>query len=103
VGEIDAVQVDDRFMGCMDPREWSGVRLLRHLLTRLQPGSEHADLNIHTLWSLLLAHPRLLSSNPRLRSEASGKIDQLTADTGLTTQGRRELTDIGYAVRLAAR
>ncbi|MPZ64437.1 MAG: helix-turn-helix domain-containing protein [Pseudonocardiaceae bacterium] len=75
VGEIDTVQVDDGFMGRIDPRTWSGVRLLGHLLARLHPGSGHADLNVHTVWSLLLAHPSLLIDHPALRSEAFGKVD----------------------------
>lgn len=90
-------------MGHIDPRTWSGVRLLRHLLARLHPGSGHADLNIHTVWSLLLAHPRLLTEHPELRPEAVDKIDQLMADTGLSARARRELSDIRYAVRLAGR
>lgn len=103
VGEIDTVQVDDGFMGRIDPRTWSGVRLLGHLLARLHPGSGHADLNVHTVWSLLLAHPSLLIDHPALRSEAFGKVDQLAADTGLSARARRELSEISYALRLAAR
>lgn len=103
VGEIDIVQVDDDFMDRIDSRAWSGFRLLRHLLARLHPGSGHADLNIHTVWSLLLAHPSLLSNCPSLWSETASKIDQLTAHAGLSARARGELSNIGYAVRLAGR
>ncbi|MGH4022444.1 MAG: helix-turn-helix domain-containing protein [Pseudonocardiaceae bacterium] len=103
VGEIDTVQVDDEFMGRIDPTGWSGVRLLRHLLGRLHPGDAHAELNIHTVWALLLAHPSLLTHHPDLRSETARTIDQLAADGELSVRARRELSDIGYAARLARR
>ncbi|MGH3793652.1 MAG: hypothetical protein ACRDSP_02065 [Pseudonocardiaceae bacterium] len=103
VGEIDAVQVDDDFMGRTDPRRWAGVRLLRHLLERLCPGSGHAELNLHTVWALLLAHPTLLTNHPDLRSAAATKIEGLASDDDLSVLARRELSDIGYAVRLASR
>lgn len=103
VGELDTVQVDDDFMDRIDPGCWTGVRLLGHLLGRLRPGSGHAELNIHTIWALLLAHPDLLAHHPSLQCEAASKIESLAADGDLTTRARRELSDIGYAVRLARR
>lgn len=57
VGEIDTIHVDDDFMIRTDPRTWTGTRLLSHLLARLQLDSAHTELNIHTLWALLLTHP----------------------------------------------
>jgi hypothetical protein len=103
VGEIAGVQVDDEFMRRVDPRGWGGVRLLGHLLKRLRPGSGHAELNLHTVWALLLAHPTLLSNRPYLRSAAASTVEELVADQDLSAQARRELSDIGYAVRLAHR
>lgn len=103
VGEIDGVQVDDEFMGRIDPRGWSGVRLLGHLLERLHPGSGQAELNIHTVWSLLLAHPALLTTHPGLRTAAASKVEELAEDGDLSVQTRRELSDISYAARLACR
>lgn len=101
VGEVDAVQIDDGFMSRIDPRGWAGARLLRHLLDRLHPGSMHAELNIHTVWALLLAHPTLLADHASLRSAAASKIECLAEDPDLSAQTRRELSDIAYAVRLA--
>ncbi|MGH3807006.1 MAG: hypothetical protein ACRDRU_10310, partial [Pseudonocardiaceae bacterium] len=101
VGEIGQVQVDDEFMGCVDPREWSGVRLLGHLLTRLHPGSGHTELNIHTVWALLLTHPLLLNNHADLGSAVANTVDDLAADHDLSRQARRELSDIAYATRLA--
>lgn len=102
-GEIDDIQVDDEFMVRVDPRDWGGVRLLGHLLDRLHPGSGHVELDIHTVWALLLAHPTLLNDHPGLRSIAASTVDKLGADRDLSTQARRELSDIAYAVRLIHR
>jgi len=103
VGEIDDIQVDDEFMVRVDPRDWSGDRLLGHLLEHLHPGSGQAELNIHTVWALLLAHPALLSNHPGLRSATASTVDKLAADRDLSVQARRELSDIAYAVRLVHR
>lgn len=75
--------------------------MVGHLLGRLHPGSGHVELNIHTVWALLLAHPSLLVEHPRLRSEAAHRIELTAADDELSVQAQRELSDIRYAVRLA--
>jgi len=75
--------------------------LLSHLLGRLRPGSAHVELNIHTVWALLLAHPSLLVEHLSLRSEAAHRIELMAADDELSVQAKRELSDIRYAVRLA--
>ncbi|MGH3830905.1 MAG: helix-turn-helix domain-containing protein [Pseudonocardiaceae bacterium] len=103
VGEIDDVQVDDEFMHRVNPRDWGGARLLRHLMEGLQPGSGHTELNLHTVWALLLAHPTLLGNCPSLRASVASTMESLTADHDLSPEARRELSDIGYAVRLADR
>jgi hypothetical protein len=103
VGEIDSIQVNDRFMNHVNPQSWSGVRLLEHLLELLVPGSGHTELNIHTLWALLLAHPTLLSNHPHLKPRTSNTLDQLIEDYDLSPPTRRELSDIAYALRLAQR
>jgi hypothetical protein len=103
VDEIDGIQADDEFMGRADPQNWSGVRLLGHLLDLLHPGSGHAELNLHTVWTLLLAHPALLSDHPHLRSATASTVEKLATDHDLSMQTRRELSDIAYEVRLAHR
>lgn len=103
IGEIDNIQVNDTFMNRVNPRSWSGVRLLEHLLELLQPGSGHAELDIHTLWALLLVHPTLLSNHPHLRPRMADTLDQLASDRDLSPSTRRKLSDIAYAVRLADR
>ncbi|HET9254755.1 MAG TPA: helix-turn-helix transcriptional regulator [Pseudonocardiaceae bacterium] len=103
VGEIDQVQVDDDFMNRIDHKGWSGVRPLEQLLELLHPGSVQAELNLHTVWALLLAQPTLLSNYPHLRSATAAMVEKLTEDRDLSPQARRELSDIAYAVRLAER
>ncbi len=101
VGEILEIQADDGFMTSTDPSRWGGVRLFEHLLRRLQPGSDHADLNIHTLWALLLARPGVLDGRPDLRGQAEVRIEEARADSDLAVQARQELSNVAYAVRFA--
>ena len=91
VNDIPDVQVDDSFMTRIRPSHWSGVRLFEHLLRRLQPGSDHADLNIHTIWSLYRARPGVLDGRPDLRQEAARKIEEAQGDKDLAVQARQEL------------
>jgi transcriptional regulator with XRE-family HTH domain len=103
VGEIDGIQGDDEFMVRVDPRDWSGVRLLGHLLERLYPGAGNAELDLHTVWALLLVHPVLLGDHPGVRSAAANMVEKLAEDRDLSARARRELSDVAYAVRLAHR
>ena len=103
VGEIGDVQVDHKFIVRVDPRSWSGTRLLGHLVNHLDPGCGHAELRIHGVGALLLAQPALLSSHPCLKSSVASAVDQMAADNDLSPEARRELSEIGYAVRLADR
>lgn len=103
VGEIDTVHVNDDFMVRTDPSAWAGTRLLRHLLDRLQAPNDHAELNIHTLWALLLTHPDLLTAQPALRLQLAEAVESLTDLATLSVAAGRELSDISYAARLAQR
>lgn len=103
IGEIPHVEFDDTFMITADPPPWNGTYLLQHLLNRLAPGCEHADLNVHTLWALLLARPCLFDNQPALRWQACERIEQLIDDRELSSQVRQELAAVAYAIRLAER
>jgi hypothetical protein len=103
VGEIDTVRANDTFMTRLNLHSWTGIRLLEHLLELLQPGSGHAELNIHTLWALLLAHPTLLTNHPHLRTLTATTLDRFTDDHDLNRPTRRNISDITYALRLAYR
>jgi DNA-binding XRE family transcriptional regulator len=102
-GELDGVEADDTFMSRINPQDWSGARLLGQLLELLRPGSGHAELDLHTVWTLLLAHPGLLSQHPDLGAATARTVDHLASDPELSVQSRRELSDIYYAARLAHR
>lgn len=103
VGEISEAQIDDDFMVDTEVTQWTGANLFDHLLNRLIPGSHHADLNIHTLWALLLARPSVLDHRPRSRTRARDMIERMSTDSNLTTRARQELASVAYAVRLADR
>jgi hypothetical protein len=101
VGEIDRTCVDDRFMTDDENFRWSGPRLLDHLVARLDTVSPHLMLNAHTLWSLVLARPRILQDQPLLRVAAAGRVEQVLDAPEVPDRTRQELACVGYAVRLA--
>ncbi|MGH3860290.1 helix-turn-helix domain-containing protein [Actinokineospora sp.] len=103
LGEIPDPQVNDDFMTTVDPEQWFGARVLDHLLDRLNPGSHHADLNIHTLWALLLARPIVLRGRRHAQARAGEVVDRMSAHPHLTHRARRELDSVAYAIRLADR
>ncbi|MBF6227111.1 helix-turn-helix transcriptional regulator [Nocardia abscessus] len=103
VGELPGGVLDDRAMIRADPADWSGQRLLRHLLDRLQPGTDQADLYVHTLADLIASHPYLLTANPALRDATRTAVDRMNADTDLMAQARQDLANVAYAVRLSSR
>ncbi|MGH8908126.1 MAG: transcriptional regulator, partial [Egibacteraceae bacterium] len=103
VGEIPHLEPDDGFMVATDVSSWDGSTLLCHLLNRLEVGSEHADLNVHTLWNLLQARPSLLQRHAALRSLVRERIEQLMDDRGLSSQERHNLQVLAYAIRLIER
>jgi len=85
------------------PSSWDGSRLLGHLADRIAPGSDQLELNVHTLWQLLLARPHLLTEQPDLRELASARVEETLDRDDLPKQARQELSDVAYAVRLARR
>lgn len=103
VGELPGGVLDDRAMIRADPADWSGQRLLRHLLDRLQPGTDQADLYAHTLADLIASHPHLLTTNPALREATGTTVDRMHDDPDLMPQARHDLANVAYAVRLSSR
>lgn len=101
VGEIPHIEPGDAFMVATDLSSWEGSTLLCHLLKRLKVGAEHADLNIHTLWTLLQARPSLLHNHADLRSLARKRVEQLMEDRELSSQARQKLPALAYAIRLS--
>ena len=78
---------------------WGGTKVMAHLIDRLDtPG--HADLNIHSLWTLVRARRQLLADHPHLRKAAEQKLDQAEV-IDLSARSRKELAKLSAAVELA--
>lgn len=103
VGEIEETYTDDRFMTERRGRRWSGLRLFEHLLSRMDGDSNHLILNVHTLWALLLARPRVLDDQPALCAAAAGQVERVLDTPDLPSRTRQELASVAYAIRLADR
>lgn len=101
IGEISDLYADDTFLIEAPAHSWSGTALMAHLADRLQaPG--HADLNIHSLWSLVLARPHLLEQHTSLREKVQASVDRALSD-GFTGRARDDLANLRCAVQLSRR
>ncbi|WP_042435218.1 helix-turn-helix transcriptional regulator [Streptacidiphilus anmyonensis] len=99
VGETSTIHLDDAFIATGQPGDWTGRRLLQHLVDRLEPRFGYRELYIHTLWALIAARPQLLQSTDRtvLRERA-----EILLDSGvISARAGRELDGVRYALRLA--
>ena len=102
LGEDDIVQRGDAFMP-HDTGSWRGERTLTHLVAHLNPTSTSAELNVHSVWALLTARPRLLDDHRELTAELAGKVDVFLDNDTASPRGKRELEGIRYALRLHQR
>jgi hypothetical protein len=103
VGELPDRQPDDMFMMRTRPEHWSGTRLFPHLVSRLCPGSDQAELYIRTLWTLIATHPALLQRDRAFCSAALTKVEEMAAEPDLTAKARQELDSVAFAIRLSLR
>ncbi|WP_410659497.1 helix-turn-helix domain-containing protein [Amycolatopsis sp. lyj-112] len=103
IGELPDDQTDDTFMAEDDSRAWSGVRLFHHLVSRLDPGSPHLPLNLHTVHTLVASRPALLSTSPDARSALARALEMIASANVLTRDGRDQVAGLHYALRLADR
>ncbi|MFB8003645.1 helix-turn-helix domain-containing protein [Nocardia sp. NPDC056000] len=104
VGELGPAAVtDDSTMIRIAPSAWSGDQLLRHLLVRLRPGTDQADLYARTLADLIASHPHLLAANPTARETLAIVVEQMRGDSELMPHAQRDLANVAYAIRLARR
>lgn len=100
IGETPVPQLSDDFIADGSLGPWPGHKLLTHLVDGLAPHHGYADLNIHSVWSLLQVRPNLLRSPSA--SHALREQLPIMLDSGeLSSRGRRELESIRYAIRLA--
>lgn len=103
IGELSDKQIDDSFMFDADIHSWTGTRLLRHLLERLDPVSPHRPLNLCTLHGLIASRPSLLTEGPAARSSFNEVLDRLASTANLSRTERRQLVGLQYAVRVSDR
>ncbi|MFI1385263.1 transcriptional regulator [Embleya sp. NPDC020886] len=102
VGGLPQLHGDDAFMAApVTPGAWSGRRLLAHLAGHLTPGLGFSELCVHTLWSLFTVRPHLLQAAGVDTDVLRERVDVLLDGATLTTQARRELDAVRYAVRLS--
>lgn len=100
VGEIGHRQSDDSFMidGSLT---WRGGQLLRHLTERLHEQHAYLDLNIHTLWALLIARRDVVLDDPALGRELLQRAELALDEAELSGQSRRELSAVVYGLRMS--
>ncbi|MEV4642241.1 helix-turn-helix transcriptional regulator [Actinoplanes sp. NPDC049548] len=101
IGELGDEQANDNFMANADTRSWAGVRLLQHLMQRIDPASPQLPLNLATLHALVASRPSLLSSHPAARRSLAGALDKLASCSDLARSERDQLAGLQYAVRAA--
>lgn len=99
VGEARHQQRDDSFM-VAGMSGWHGDILLRHLLDRLDPSLGYLELNVHTLWALIGVRARLLSEQPDVVQELTGKIERLLDESFESDRTISELNALRYALKL---
>ncbi|WP_037603303.1 helix-turn-helix domain-containing protein [Streptacidiphilus rugosus] len=99
VGETSTIQLDDSFIATGQAGDWTGRRLLQHLVDRLDPRFGYRELYIHTLWALIAARPGLLQSTDRV--VLRDRMEILLDSGEISAQAGRELEGVRYALRLA--
>ncbi|MFI5893065.1 helix-turn-helix domain-containing protein [Actinoplanes sp. NPDC051513] len=103
IGELSDEQTSDTFMLQADTRSWTGVRMIQHLLHRLDPASPHLPLNLSTVHTLVASRPSLLSGAPATRSSLAEVLDRLASSNALDRHERDQLAGLQYALRIADR
>lgn len=91
---------DDTFM-TGGPTHWDPVALLRRLADRLDPELGCIDLNIHSVWALIISRSGVLAADRSLNDRLlSGVVALLDAAT-VSDQSRRELEAVHYGLKLS--
>ncbi|MEV7545867.1 helix-turn-helix transcriptional regulator [Streptomyces sp. NPDC089915] len=101
IGEAAHPQLSDDFILESNGMSWQGNKLFQHLVKGLTPQHGFFDLNVHTLWALLAARPRLLRTASSAGRDLRARMPVLLDGTEPSTGARRELEGIRYAIRLA--
>lgn len=99
VGEFQRKETRDDFM-TDSTKTWRGADLLTHIVERLAPEHGFLDLNIHTLWSLLLSRRGVVHDDPAVsRLLYRRGCDLLDQADVISDQSRQELSNILYGLR----
>lgn len=103
IGELSDEQTSDVFMLNGDTRSWAGVRLLEHLMDRLDSSTAHLPLNLYTLHGLVASRPALLTERPAVHHRLGELLGYLASSGNLTRVGRDQVAGLQYALRIADR
>lgn len=101
VGEFPHVHLSDDFIGETTPGPWNANRLMAHLVRGLTPQHGFFDLNVHPLWTLLVARPGLWRAPSSAGQTLRERLPVMSLDSQLSPRARRKLEGIRYAIRLA--
>jgi transcriptional regulator with XRE-family HTH domain len=97
-GDDHRRQASDAFMTGPARSRWRGSRLYAHLARRLDPESTRTELNVHTLWSLLIARPSLAAGDPDATERILTRAVPLLDSGVLSPKVERELRSVTYAL-----
>ncbi len=101
LGEIPDSVADDSALASDEMHAWPGTKLAAHLAHYLQaPGV--AELNIHSLWHLVLARPHLLAPQSDLLDRVEVSVED-ALDGEFVGSARDTLANLRCAVQLARR
>ncbi|MEU7186594.1 HD domain-containing protein [Streptomyces sp. NPDC045369] len=75
---------------------WDAGALLRSLADRLAPGLGCVDLNIHSVWALIVARPGAPAAHPGLVVDLRHRGERLLDSGTGSRQSRRELDAVQY-------
>lgn len=102
LGEIPETYSDDGEMVQHASRSWFGHRLMEHLVGHLLDPT-NVELNVHSLWNLVLARRGLLEADASMRVRAKDSVERVLDNEGLSKRARQELASLQCAIQLAER
>lgn len=101
-GDDGRRQASDEFMAAPALSRWRGDRLFAHLSRRLDPSSTRTELNVHTLWALLMVRPILPAGDPHATARVLDQAVPLLDSGVLSSRAEGELRSVTYALNVIA-
>lgn len=102
-GDLHGRQANDDFMAAPSGMRWRGTRLYAHLSKRLDPAAAGAELNIHSLWSLLQVRPQLPAGDAESTARILGQAEPVLDSGVLSARAEGELRSVRYALTVLNR